>query len=112
MIPFRTCGLAAAPRQNLDAIGACMGRRALINRGNHRFCRSRFGSNIRRWAHIGGAYTRPNENAGFREIRLKTPSLAMVLEGGLEQAVRAFTATPDSLGVAALGQEVQDTPGQ
>src|SRR5262249_53873588 len=36
------------------------------------------------------------EEAGFREIRLKTPSLPMVLEEGVEQAVRAFAATPVS----------------
>ena len=57
----------------------------------------------------GTALKAAAENAGFREIRLKTPSLPMVLEGGLEQAVRAFAATPVSPGVAALGQEVQDT---
>ena len=32
----------------------------------------------------------------------------MVLEGVLEQAVRAFAATPVSPGVAALAQDVQD----
>jgi len=48
------------------------------------------------------------EDAGFREIRLKTHSLPMVLEEGPEQAVRAFTATPVSPGVAALAQDVQD----
>jgi ubiquinone/menaquinone biosynthesis C-methylase UbiE len=48
------------------------------------------------------------EDAGFREIRLITPSLPMVLEGGPEQAVRAFAATPVSPGVAALAQDVQD----
>jgi ubiquinone/menaquinone biosynthesis C-methylase UbiE len=48
------------------------------------------------------------EEAGFRDIRLITRSLPMVLEGGLEQAVRAFAATPVSPGVAALAQEIQD----
>jgi ubiquinone/menaquinone biosynthesis C-methylase UbiE len=48
------------------------------------------------------------EDIGFREIRLKTASLPMVLEGGLEQAVHAFAATPVSPGVAALPQDVQD----
>jgi ubiquinone/menaquinone biosynthesis C-methylase UbiE len=48
------------------------------------------------------------EEARFREIRLMTPSLPMVLEGGLEQAVRAFAATPVSPGVATLPQDVQD----
>jgi ubiquinone/menaquinone biosynthesis C-methylase UbiE len=48
------------------------------------------------------------EEAGFREIRLTTLSLPMVLEGGLEQAVRAFAATPVSPGVAALAQDVQN----
>lgn len=48
------------------------------------------------------------EEAGFREIRLLTPTLPMVLEGGLEQAVRSFSATPVSPGVAALPQDVQE----
>jgi ubiquinone/menaquinone biosynthesis C-methylase UbiE len=48
------------------------------------------------------------EEAGFRYIRLMTPSLPMVLEGGLDQALRAFAATPVSPGVAALPQDVQD----
>jgi len=48
------------------------------------------------------------EEAGFREIRLLTPTLPMVLEGGLEQAVRSFAATPVSPGVAALPHDVQE----
>jgi ubiquinone/menaquinone biosynthesis C-methylase UbiE len=48
------------------------------------------------------------EDAGFRQVRLVTRSLPMVLEAGLEQAVRAFAGTPTSPGVAALPQEVQD----
>lgn len=45
--------------------------------------------------------------AGFRDVRLLTPRLPMVLEGGLEQAVRSFSATPVSPGVAALPDDVQ-----
>jgi hypothetical protein len=48
------------------------------------------------------------EDAGFRDIRLITPSLPMVLEDGLEQAVRAFAAMPVSPGIAALAQDAQD----
>lgn len=48
------------------------------------------------------------EEAGFRDIRLLTPTLAMVLEGGLDQAIRSFSATPVSPGVAALPQDVQE----
>jgi ubiquinone/menaquinone biosynthesis C-methylase UbiE len=48
------------------------------------------------------------EAAGFHEVRLLTPTLPMVLEGGLEQALRSFSATPVSPGVAALPQQVQD----
>src|SRR5262245_25199571 len=50
----------------------------------------------------GAALKAAAEDAGFNEIRLMTTSLPMVLEGGLEQAVRAFAATPVSPGVAAL----------
>lgn len=42
------------------------------------------------------------EYAGFREIRLKTPSLPLVHEAGLEQAVRAFAATPVSPGYGRM----------
>src|SRR5262249_28350228 len=48
------------------------------------------------------------ERAGFRDVRAATTSLPMVLEGGLEQAARAFAATPVAPGVAALAQDVQD----
>jgi ubiquinone/menaquinone biosynthesis C-methylase UbiE len=47
------------------------------------------------------------QEAGFRDVRLLTPTLPMVLEGGVEQAVRSFSATPVSPGVAALPQNVQ-----
>jgi ubiquinone/menaquinone biosynthesis C-methylase UbiE len=47
------------------------------------------------------------QEAGFRDVRLLTPTLPMVLEGGLEQAVRSFSATPVSPGVAGLPQDVQ-----
>jgi ubiquinone/menaquinone biosynthesis C-methylase UbiE len=56
----------------------------------------------------GTALKNAAEEAGFREIRLLTPTLPMVLEGGLEQAVRSFSATPVSPGVAALSQDVQE----
>ncbi len=49
------------------------------------------------------------EEAGFRDVRVLTRSLPMVLEKGLEQAVQSFSATPVSPGVAALSQSVQDT---
>jgi ubiquinone/menaquinone biosynthesis C-methylase UbiE len=56
----------------------------------------------------GTALKAAAEAAGFHEVRLTTPSLPMVLEGGLEQAVRAFAATPVSPRVAALALDVQD----
>ena len=56
----------------------------------------------------GAALKAAAEDAGFRQVRLMTRSLPMVLEGGLEQAARAFAGTPTSPGVAALPQEVQD----
>jgi hypothetical protein len=31
------------------------------------------------------------EEAGFGDFRLSTPTLSMVLEGGLDQAIRSFT---------------------
>ena len=55
----------------------------------------------------GAALRAAAEDAGFRQVRLITRSLPMVLEGGLEQAVRAFAGTPTSPGVASLPQEVQ-----
>ena len=48
------------------------------------------------------------EDAGFQQVRLATRSLPMVLEGGLEQAARAFAGTPTAPGVASLPQNVQD----
>src|SRR5205823_7007864 len=47
------------------------------------------------------------EDAGFRDVRLSTPALPMVLEGGVEQAVQSFAATPVSPGVAELAQDIQ-----
>jgi ubiquinone/menaquinone biosynthesis C-methylase UbiE len=47
------------------------------------------------------------EEAGFHEIRLFTPSLSTVFEGGLEQAIQFFAATPISPSVAALPSDVQ-----
>ena len=55
----------------------------------------------------GASLKRAAEDAGFRQVRLVTLALPMVLEGGVEQAIRAFSATPASPGVAALCQEVQ-----
>ena len=49
----------------------------------------------------GAALRAAAEDAGFRQVRLMTRSLPMVLEGGLEQAVRAFAGTPTSPGVAS-----------
>jgi len=48
------------------------------------------------------------EEAGFSEVHLKTPTLLMVFEGGLEQAIQSFAATPISSSVAALPQDVQE----
>lgn len=48
------------------------------------------------------------EEAGFRDVRILTRNLPMVLEKGLEQAVQSFSATPVAPGVAALSQSVQD----
>src|SRR5437763_7964910 len=56
----------------------------------------------------GAALKAAAEDAGFRQVRLVTRALPMVLEGGLEQAVRAFAGTPTSPGVSALPQDVQD----
>jgi ubiquinone/menaquinone biosynthesis C-methylase UbiE len=56
----------------------------------------------------GAALKAATEDGGFRQVRLITRSLPMVLEGGLEQAVRAFAGTPTSPGVASLPQEVQN----
>jgi ubiquinone/menaquinone biosynthesis C-methylase UbiE len=55
----------------------------------------------------GAALKSAAEDAGFREVRLSTPSLPMVLEGGVEQAVQSFAATPVSPGVAELAQDIQ-----
>jgi SAM-dependent methyltransferase len=55
----------------------------------------------------GAALKAAAEDAGFRQVRLVTRSLPMVLEGGLDQAVRTFAGTPTSPGVAALAQDVQ-----
>ena len=53
----------------------------------------------------GAALKSAAEDAGFRDVRLSTPSLPMVLEGGVEQAVQSFAATPVSPGVAELAQD-------
>ena len=55
----------------------------------------------------GAALKEAAEEAGFREIRLLTPTLPMVLEGGLDQAIRSFSATAVSPGVDALPRDVQ-----
>jgi ubiquinone/menaquinone biosynthesis C-methylase UbiE len=56
----------------------------------------------------GAALKAAAEAAGFRQLHLLTPTLPMVLEGGVEQAVQAFAATPVAPGVAALPRHVQD----
>jgi ubiquinone/menaquinone biosynthesis C-methylase UbiE len=56
----------------------------------------------------GGALKDAAEQAGFRETQLLTLTLPMVLEGGLDQAIRSFSATPVSPGVAALPKDVQE----
>ena len=56
----------------------------------------------------GAALKDAAKEVGFREVRLLTPTLPMVLEGGLDQAVRSFSATAVSPGVAALPQDVQE----
>jgi hypothetical protein len=48
----------------------------------------------------GSALKDAAEQAGFREIRLLIPTLPMVLEGGLDQAIPLFSATPVSSSVA------------
>jgi ubiquinone/menaquinone biosynthesis C-methylase UbiE len=48
------------------------------------------------------------EDAGFCDVRVLTRSLPMVFEQGLDQAVRSFSATPVSPGVAALASAIQD----
>ena len=55
----------------------------------------------------GTALKSAAEDAGFRNVRLLTRSLSMVLEGGLEQAIQSFAATPVAPGVAKLPQHVQ-----
>ena len=55
----------------------------------------------------GTALKSAAEDAGFRNVRLLTRSLSMVLEGGLEQAIQSFAATPVAPGVAELPQDVQ-----
>ncbi|ANB76878.1 hypothetical protein AYM40_32510 [Paraburkholderia phytofirmans OLGA172] len=48
------------------------------------------------------------EEAGFHDVRILTRSLLMVFEQGVEHAMRSFSATPASPGVAALSQSVED----
>jgi ubiquinone/menaquinone biosynthesis C-methylase UbiE len=55
----------------------------------------------------GAALKSAAEDAGLRNVRLSTRSLPMVLEGGVEQAVQAFAATPVAPGVADLPGDVQ-----
>jgi SAM-dependent methyltransferase len=55
----------------------------------------------------GAALKSAAEDAGFRNVRLSTRSLPMVLEGGLEQAVQAFAATPVAPKVADLPEDVR-----
>lgn len=46
--------------------------------------------------------------AGFHDVQVLTRSLPLVFEDGLDQALRSFSATPVSVGVAALPQSMQD----
>ena len=55
----------------------------------------------------GTALKSAAEDVGFRNVRLSTRSLSMVLEGGLEQAIQSFAATPIAPGVGELPQDVQ-----
>jgi len=55
----------------------------------------------------GTALKSAAEDVGFRNVRLSTRSLSMVLEGGLEQAIQSFAATPVAPGVGELPQDVQ-----
>ena len=55
----------------------------------------------------GTALKSAAEDAGFRNVRLSTRSLSMVLGGGLEQAIQSFAATPVAPGVGELPQDVQ-----
>jgi SAM-dependent methyltransferase len=48
------------------------------------------------------------EEAGFHDVQILIRSLPIVFEKGVEQAVRSFSATPVSPGVAALSQSVRD----
>jgi ubiquinone/menaquinone biosynthesis C-methylase UbiE len=48
------------------------------------------------------------KEAGFQDVRVMTPTLPIVLEGGLDQAIRSFSATPVAPGVAALSLDLQD----
>jgi len=56
----------------------------------------------------GEELKRAAEEAGFREVHVRTRTLPLVFEKGLEQAVQSFSATPVSPHVAALPQAVQD----
>jgi ubiquinone/menaquinone biosynthesis C-methylase UbiE len=55
----------------------------------------------------GAALKRAAEDAGFRRVQLLTLSLPILFEGGADQAIRAFSATPVWPGIAALCPEVQ-----
>jgi len=55
----------------------------------------------------GTALKSTAEDAGFRNVRLSTRALPMVLEGGLEQAVQSFAGTPTAPGVAELPEGIQ-----
>jgi ubiquinone/menaquinone biosynthesis C-methylase UbiE len=56
----------------------------------------------------GAALKNAATRAGFAQVRLLTLTLPMVLEGGVEQAVRAFAAMPVSCGVDALPRETRN----
>jgi ubiquinone/menaquinone biosynthesis C-methylase UbiE len=58
--------------------------------------------------HEGPALKAAVEEAGFNRARVLIRSMDLVFEAGLEQAVKAFAATPVAPAVAALPQDKQD----
>src|SRR5260370_12657158 len=58
----------------------------------------------------GSALKDAVEEAGFREDRLLTPTLPMLLEGRLDQAIRSFSARAVSPPVAPLPPNQQQPP--
>ena len=54
------------------------------------------------------ALKRVAEEAGFRQVQLLTRTLPIVFEEGIDQAIRSLTATPVTVGVAALAPDLQE----